>query len=76
MTDRVVINDHVGTVEAAVRTQAVAALIERRPCAAFAAFAVLHMAVWTALPRASSMLATSLGTLAGTGRAFSSGTRA
>src|SRR6516162_6303071 len=50
MTDRVVINDHVGTVEAAVRTQAVAALIERRPGAAFAAFAVLHMAVWTVLP--------------------------
>ena len=50
MTDRVVINDHVGTVEAVERTYALASLIERRPGGAFAAFAVLHMAVWTALP--------------------------
>src|SRR5215472_6329515 len=50
MTDRVVINDHVGTVEAVERTYALAALIERRPGMAFATFAGLHMAVWTALP--------------------------
>ena len=29
---------------------ALAALIERRPRAAFAAFAALHLAVWTILP--------------------------
>jgi len=29
---------------------ALAAWIERRPAAAFAAFAALHAAVWTALP--------------------------
>lgn len=50
MTDQVATSDHVGAVDAAPGTHAVAALIWRRPGAAFAAFAVLHTAVWTALP--------------------------
>lgn len=56
MTERAAIDDDVGTVTPAsgggkARGQhAVAALIERRPGAAFAAFAMLHMALWTALP--------------------------
>jgi 4-amino-4-deoxy-L-arabinose transferase-like glycosyltransferase len=50
MTDHAAIGDPVGTVDAADGTHVVAGLIERRPGAAFAIFAVLHMTVWTALP--------------------------
>src|SRR5215472_6175190 len=50
MTDHVATADREGRDRAGGLMSAAAALIERRPGAAFAAFALLHMAVWTALP--------------------------
>ncbi len=50
MTDHVAIADRKGMDRSGGVMNAAAALIERRPGAAFAAFALLHMAVWTALP--------------------------